>query len=373
VTEFQKAISSTITVRISSKQSVYRQQAAGKVVRSQKMAEIKSPPKESITRVRFAPKPDDEHVLASSWDGKVHVYNVQGDVDSLLTSLDSRDNESFPVLDATFTRSKAQLIATGLSKHLSIWDVNTGAEKKIGTSAWEQPVSCVEFHAGTNAAFCGSWDSTVKTFDVRMHKEQHSAKCESKIYCMDLQNDKVIVGMNNKNVAVFDVRKMSEPEFVRPSGLRYMLRSVKLFPNAKGFTASSVEGRVAWEYFDHSDPEAKPAKYAFKCHRETLDGKERIHPVNVVAFHPVYGTFATGGCDGVVSMWDGWAKKRLWRLGPYDTSVSSLGFSSSGEKLVIASSYTFENGENKSNVAPRILVRQLNDADCKPKNPRNID
>lgn len=337
--------------------------------------EISSPPADSISRVRFAPR-DDEHLLAAGWDGKIHVYNLADGQDRKLTTLDSRDNEEFPILDATFTRSKAQILSTGLSKHLSLWDVNSGSEKKLGQGTWDSPVSCLEFHQGSNTAFCGSWDGTVRTFDVRLHKEQDTVKCESKIYCMDQAGDKILVGMNNKKISVFDVRKMNAPMMVRDSGLRYMLRNVKLMADGEGFVASSVEGRVAWEYFDPSNPEAKPAKYAFKCHRENLDGKERIHPVNVLAVHPLHGTFATGGCDGVVSMWDGWAKKRLWRLGPYDTSISSLGFSDGGEKLAVAVSYTYEGGENRGASKPKLLVRQLNDADCMPKNPRkarNLD
>ena len=60
-----------------------------------------------------------------------------------------------------------------------------------------------------------------------------------------------------------------------------------------------MEGRVAWEYFESAD---NAKKYAFKCHRKTVDGVEQIFPVNATAFHPEYGTFATGGADGVVSV-----------------------------------------------------------------------
>jgi cell cycle arrest protein BUB3 len=52
-------------------------------------------------------------------------------------------------------------------------------------------------------------------------------------------------------------------------------------------------------------------RYAFKCHRAKVDGKDTIYPINAVAFHPKFGTFATGGCDGFVNIWDGAMKKRL--------------------------------------------------------------
>lgn len=49
-----------------------------------------------------------------------------------------------------------------------------------------------------------------------------------------------------------------------------------------------------------------------------------------MAFHPLYGTFATGGGDGIVNIWDGKNKKRLAQLRKYPTSIASLSFSADG-------------------------------------------
>lgn len=40
------------------------------------------------------------------------------------------------------------------------------------------------------------------------------------------------------------------------------------------------------DYLDPS-PEAQVKKYAFKCHRQTVDGVDHVWPVNALAFHPV--------------------------------------------------------------------------------------
>ena len=72
-------------------------------------------------------------------------------------------------------------------------------------------------------------------------------------------------------------------------------------------------------YFD-PDYDAQKKKYAFKCHRQkSADGQEIIYPVTALAFHPVYGTFATGGCDGTVNVWDGKKKKRVAVFDKYVT------------------------------------------------------
>jgi hypothetical protein len=41
------------------------------------------------------------------------------------------------------------------------------------------------------------------------------------------------------------------------------------------------------EYFDPS-PAAQEKKYAFKCHRQTIDDVDHVWPVNALAFHPMY-------------------------------------------------------------------------------------
>ena len=71
-----------------------------------------------------------------------------------------------------------------------------------------------------------------------------------------------------------------------------------------------MTARVAVEYMDPS-PEVQKKKYAFKCHRIKEDNAEKIFPVNAISFHGSFNTFATGGSDGFVNIWDGFNKKRL--------------------------------------------------------------
>lgn len=44
------------------------------------------------------------------------------------------------------------------------------------------------------------------------------------------------------------------------------------------------------------------------------DGTETIYPVNALAFHPKHSTFATGGSDAIVNIWDPYNRKRLVQL-----------------------------------------------------------
>jgi cell cycle arrest protein BUB3 len=182
---------------------------------------------------------------------------------------------------------------------------------------------------------------------------------------MSLVGHRLVVATAGRHVNIYDLRNMSQPEQRRESSLKYQTRCVRCYPNGTGYALSSVEGRVAMEFFDLSEA-AQAKKYAFKCHRKSEAGRDIVYPVNSIAFHPIYGTFATGGCDGFVNIWDGNNKKRLYQYSKYPTSISALSFSRDGQLLAVASSYTFEEGE-KSQEPEAIFVRSVNEIEVKPK------
>ena len=55
-----------------------------------------------------------------------------------------------------------------------------------------------------------------------------------------------------------------------------------------------------------------------------------------------HNTFATGGSDGFVNIWDGYNKKRLCQFHRFPPSIASHYFSADGTVLAIASSYMYE-------------------------------
>nr|CAD7571856.1 unnamed protein product [Timema californicum] len=135
----------------------------------------------------------------------------------------------------------------------------------------------------------------------------------------------------------------------------------------QGYVLSSIEGRVAVEYLDTS-AEVQKKKYAFKCHRTKEGGIENIYPVNAISFHSGYNTFATGGSDGYVNIWDGFNKKRLCQFHRYSASIASLCFSHDGTVLAIACSYMYEQETLPENIPEdNVFIRYVTDQETKPK------
>jgi cell cycle arrest protein BUB3 len=115
------------------------------------------------------------------------------------------------------------------------------------------------------------------------------------IYTLDTCDEKLVVGTANRKIRIWNLNNMGECE-LRESSLKFQTRCIRCFPNKQGFVLSTIEGRVAVEYFD-MNPEIQKKKYAFKCHRNKEPNNEIIYPVNAIAFHNYHNTFATGGSD----------------------------------------------------------------------------
>lgn len=229
-----------------------------------------------------------------------------------------------------------------------------------------------------------SWDST-----LHVHRTDTPDSISaiiplpSKPFSTSLTATKLVVAMASRILHIYDLKALAlltgqsegttpskvevEPWQRRESSLKFMTRSVACMPNDAGYASSSIEGRVAVEWFDPS-PESQARKYAFKCHRQTVDDVDVVYPVNALAFHPAYGTFASGGGDGVVALWDGVAKRRIRQYQKYPASVAALSFSGNGRYLAIGVSPGFEDG--KDDVAEgtvKIFVRELGETEAKGK------
>lgn len=126
-------------------------------------------------------------------------------------------------------------------------------------------------------------------------------------------------------------------------------------PNDEGYATSSIEGRVAVEWYDAGE-ESQARKYAFKCHRQTQSdpddpegpASDIIYPVHALAFHPKMNTFISGGGDGFVAVWDASAKRRIRQYAKYATSVAAAAYSHDGGLLAVAVSPGFEDGNEEA-------------------------
>ncbi|CAG7728841.1 unnamed protein product [Allacma fusca] len=319
---------------------------------------LKSPPEDAISTIRFAPA-SSQLLVASSWDSYVRLYDV---VNNNLRHKYS--HQGHPVLDCAL-QDTYRVYSAGLDGVIMGYDFSSETPSRLGQH--DDSVRCIEYSTEKNLVVSGSWDTNVKLWDPRSTTCTGSHSQNEQVYSMSLKDEMLIVGTSGRKIIVWDFRNMSAPLQQRDSLLKYQTRCLRIFPNKQGYVLSSIEGRVAVEYFD-PNPEIQKKKYAFKCHRIKEGGTECIYPVNAISFHSEHSTFATGGSDGFVNVWDGFNKKRLCQFHRYPTGISTLAFSSCGNLLAIGCSYLYEH-EDAPHPIPddQIFIRSVTDQETKPK------
>jgi len=233
----------------------------------------------------------------------------------------------------------------------------------------DDSISSMTFVRSTNNLITGSWDRTLRFWDSRSPNTQQSLHgTPERIYAIDHVNNSLVVAMASRLFHIYDIRKMGTPAQERESSLKYMTRSLACMPNGEGYATASVEGRIAVEYFDPS-PASQEKKYAFKCHRQPIGDVDQVWPVNSLAFHPSFNTFASAGSDATVSIWDHKVKKRLRQYPRFQGGVAAVAFNCDGSRLAVGVSYTWDEGEagfKENPVTPWLGVRKVGD-EAKPK------
>ena len=315
------------------------------------------PPTDCIQSVKFGPQ-SNNLLLAASWDCTVRLYDITQN------RLNLKYSHAGPVLDAAF-QDTTHAWSGGLDQQVKRYDLSACSEMIVGTHT--SAVRCVETATDVNCVVTGGWDSAVKLWDARCATAAGSYAQPDKVYTMAVCGTTLVVGTQGRRVLVWDLRNMGYVQQRRESSLKYQTRCIRCFPTKQGYVLSSIEGRVAVEYFD-PQPDVQKKKYAFKCHRnKEASGLEMIYPVNAISFHTGYNTFATGGSDGYVNVWDGINKKRLCQFHKYPTSISSLCFSPDGSCLAIASSFLHELDAVKNVPQDQIYVRRVTEQETRPK------
>ncbi|KAK9472360.1 WD40-repeat-containing domain protein [Dipodascopsis tothii] len=315
--------------------------------------ELPVTPRDVISSVRFSPHSDDPVLLATSWDGTLSVYNA-GSSPRLLSRVDSGS----PLLCSAWSPHNANMVfVAGLERQVRAYDLEARSSLNVG--GHDEPVSALVVHSMSGTVVSGSWDRTIRTHDPRSGVSG-TFETPGKVFAMDMQGDILVAALSGRAICVYDVRNMGTPVQRRESSLKYMTRAVKCMPDGTGFTSSSVEGRIAVEFFDPSAA-AQAKKYAFKCHRAPHGDTDLVYPVNALAFHPRHGSFISGGADGLVCFWDHKSRKRLKQYPKLAGAVQDVDISADGSRLAIACSGSAAVGaaETNDSESRRIVVRAL--------------
>ena len=276
-----------------------------------------------------------------------------------------------------------QRFLEGLLLTVSSINLSTGVQTVL--SRHTAGVKSLAYSRTDRILVSASWDSTLHIHHPHNPSISYATiALPSKPFSLSITTTKLVIVMANRALHIYNLATLAsesslplspgpkvvqiEPWQRRESALRFMARAVACMPNDAGYACSSIEGRVAVEWFDPSAV-SQARKYAFKCHRQpSPEGIDVIYPVNALAFHPIHGTFASGGGDGFVALWDGVGKRRIRQYQRYAASVAALSFSEDGKYLAVGISPGFEDGkESEADGIVKIFIRGLGENEAKGK------
>jgi len=204
------------------------------------------------------------------------------------------------------------VLSGGADKAARMYDVNTGQSSQV--AAHDAPVRCVRFIDQPSTGqmlVTGSWDKTLKYWDLRQQNPAATVNLQDRCYTLDVSQGLMVCGTADRYINIFNLANPGVIYKTMQSPLKWQTRVVSCFPNATGFAVGSIEGRCAIQYVEEKD---NSSNFSFKCHRDNPPNQRdvtNVFSVNAISFHPTFGTFSTAGSDGTFHFWDKDAKHRL--------------------------------------------------------------
>ncbi|KAK0636343.1 WD40-repeat-containing domain protein [Bombardia bombarda] len=328
--------------------------------------ELTSPPEDSITALAFNPNPTDPKDLlaVASWDKKVRIYEILPNGQGQGRAVIEHDG---PVFSCDFSRDGTMVLSAGADKQAKCIDLNTGQSKQI--AAHDAPIRVVRYFEsnGTPMAVTGSWDKTVKYWDLRQPQAAVTLQCQERVYTMDVRNDLLVIGTADRYINVVNLKEPQRFYKTIQSPLKWQTRVVSCFTDSQGYAIGSIEGRCAIQYVEDKD---SSSNFSFKCHRDPpSQNVTNVHALNAISFHPQHGTFSTAGSDGTFHFWDKDAKHRLKGYPNVGGSITATTFNKTGSIFAYATSYDWSKGfqGNVSNYPTMVKLHPVQADECKPR------
>lgn len=136
-------------------------------------------------------------------------------------------------------------------------DLGAGQTVAQQVAAHDQPIRCVRFFDApqTNAPMLvtGSWDKTVKYWDLRQSQAVATLQCQERVYTLDVKGSLLVIGTADRYIDVVNLNEPTKFYKTLQSPLKWQTRVVSCFKDATGFAVGSIEGRCAFQYVEDKD------------------------------------------------------------------------------------------------------------------------
>ncbi|BGP25762.1 mRNA export factor [Rhodotorula toruloides] len=328
--------------------------------------EVPNLPTDSTSSLAFSPTAD---ILAvASWSNEVRLYEVNSQGQAVGKAAYSHEG---PVLGVQWSKDGTKCISGGADKAARMFDLQTGQTQQVAQH--DEPIRCVKYFEanGQGMLVTGSWDKTLKYWDLRTPNPVASVQLPERCYTLDVVYPLMVVGTAERQIQIFNLNQPTQAFKTITSPLRWQTRVISCFPDATGYAVGTIEGRVA---IQHVDDKAAANNFTFKCHRKDEPAPSKsssVYAVNDIQFHP-YGTFATAGSDGTINFWDKESKTRLKTFENKGGPIASTSFNHTGRIFAYAVTNDWSGGHmsNKPDFVNKVFLHPCKDEEVKKRNKK---
>ncbi|XBW37832.1 hypothetical protein QEN19_003407 [Hanseniaspora menglaensis] len=342
---------------------------------------------DTITSIFFSPA-NQMQFVSSAWDGFVRVWDCSSGAINKIAEFQHTGNA--PVLNTCYSSDGTKVFSCGVDGVIHVFDLQSQSLQVLATV--QSPVHLLKIAniGGMEVLISGSWDNKINYWDIRQFNATTPLsflQLPEKLFCMDSNAQGILVAAcGNKCTYLINLSNPQNIFKVVQSTLKHQPKSIKCFPKNNGFTVASVEGRCSVVYFDEN--EHKKNGFTFKCHRQNVRTFNPMnlnnstlgtvpsgykgafaYAVNSVLIHPIYGTLATSGSDGVTSFWNAELRHRIKGLQCLNYPISASAFNTQGNLLAYTLSYDWSFGSKGNNQTnPNVIrIHQCTDDEVKEK------
>jgi len=341
-------------------------------VNPNKDIEVQQPPGDTVSCLKFSPNTN--FLIASSWDNNVRCWEIQANG---TTVPKAQQSHTKPILSCCWHSDGTKVFTAGADNQAKIWDL--GSNQATVCAQHDAPIKTVHWVQAPNyqCLMTGSFDKTLKFWDTRSPNPIMTMNTIEKVYCADVIFPMAVVSTAERGILVYQLLNQPQEFKKIDSPLKYQHRCVAICKDKKssnmpnGFALGSVEGRVAMQYVQATDPKDN---FTFKCHRSDVSSAgqtQDVYAVNDIAFHPQHGTLATVGSDGKYSFWDKDARTKLKTSEACPQPITSCCFNAEGTIFAYSIGYDWTKGHEyfNPNQKPAIFLRSCAD-ELKPRSKK---
>jgi mRNA export factor len=266
--------------------------------------------------------------------------------------------------------------------------MDLNSNQTMALEAHSSPVRSVRFvtvpSANAPVIASGSWDKTVRYWDMRQPQPIATLQLPERVYSMDARGPLLAAGTADNQLHLVNLANPLQIWKSVKSPLSPQISSVSVSAGGSRWAIGGIEGRAAAQVADEkdkryvlspvprssiqTDPPSSLSDLTFKCHRETsttTKNQTDVYAVNAVCFSPTHkDVLATAGSDGTYNVWDIVGRCRLRSFPKVRGPITALGFTRDGMALAYAVGYDWSKGyqHSKADAEKKIVLHCFGEA-----------